>query len=45
MTVYWMITVAPPSWPPSVASAGAPSIHTSHRPAAADQRKVNDAAG
>src|ERR1700733_6522455 len=43
--VYWMITVLPPSWPPSAASPGAPSIHTSHRPARADQRKVNVVAG
>ena len=43
--VYWMITVEPPSWPPSAASPGAPSIHTSHRFALADQRKVNVAAG
>ena len=35
-----MITVAPPSWPPSVAMPGAPSIQTSHRFAFADQRKV-----
>src|SRR6516225_10541496 len=44
-TVYWMTTVAPPSWPPSTAFAGTPSIHTSQRPAFADQRKVKDAAG
>ena len=43
--VYWMITVLPPSWPPSAASPGAPSIDTSQRPARADQRKVNVVAG
>ena len=38
--VYWMITVLPPSCPPSVAMAGAPSIQASQRPSFADQRKV-----
>jgi hypothetical protein len=43
--VYWITTVGAPSWPPSVLMAGAPSVHTSHRCADADQRNVNDAAG
>jgi len=43
--VYWMTTVAALSGPPSAARAGVPSIQTSHRPALADQRNVNEAAG
>ena len=44
-SVYWITTVEPPSWPPSTAVEGLPSIHTSQRLSGADQRKVNDAAG
>src|SRR5579859_2915250 len=43
--VYWITTVAAPSWPPSAALVGLPSIHTSHRLAWADQRNENAAAG
>src|ERR1700722_15976207 len=43
--VYWMMTVEPPSWPPSAAFPGAPPIDTSHFLAGADQRKVNVVAG
>src|SRR6266704_5618148 len=36
-------TVLPPSWPPSAASAGLPSIHTRQRCCAADHRKLKAA--
>src|SRR5215469_14086351 len=43
--VCWITTVAGDNRPPSVVIAGLPSIDTSHRCLAADQVKVNDAAG
>src|SRR5690242_2856708 len=43
--VCWITTVVGDSRPPSVVTAGLPSIDTSQRPLAADQVKRNDAAG
>src|SRR5689334_24568562 len=43
--VCWITTVAGDSRPPSVVTARAPSIDTSHRFFAAAQVKVNEAAG
>ena len=43
--VCWITTVAGDSRPPSVVTAGLPSIDTSQRPFSADQVKRNEAAG
>src|SRR5579859_127893 len=43
--VCWMTTVVADIWPASVVCAGAPSIQTSQRLVALDQRKVKLAAG